>query len=43
MKVIKNIEKLMDMDRWETWVYGVILPVGFILAIVIGSSIGTFF
>ena len=41
MRKFEDIQSLLDLDLagWEKWLYGIILPAGFILAGVIGALI----
>ena len=38
MRKLWNLKEVLDLDTWEVWLYGVILPAGFVLAALIGSS-----
>ena len=37
MKKLHDIREMVDLEVWEVWLYGVVLPVGFFLAALIGS------
>jgi hypothetical protein len=43
MKSNFDVRTMLDLDGWEAWLYGVILPAGFIIAGVLGYTIGFLF
>lgn len=38
---MKNIEEILDLERWEKWLYLAVLPAGFICAALVGAWIGS--
>lgn len=39
MRKYFDIQTMLDLDGWEVWLYGVILPAGFIIAGVLGYTL----
>lgn len=41
--MIKEIKNILneDFDKWEMWLYGVILPIGFAASVLIGWALAT--
>ena len=39
-KVMKWIFEVLDLEKWEQWLYLAILPAGFVVAALCGSLVG---
>jgi hypothetical protein len=37
---MRKLEEILDLERWETWLYVVVLPAGFVAAGMLGALIG---